>query len=105
MERRQRDEAHRRFGASQPCFICGRSPTQAHHLRFAQPRSMGSKACPWRLRRVYRIECGLFIKARPSWHEGIVNITPDIAVVFLRLAVEDDVGKLQRYEAGLERSL
>jgi hypothetical protein len=29
--------------ASLPCVICGRAPCQAHHLRFAQPRSMGSK--------------------------------------------------------------
>lgn len=41
--KRIRDEAHRRFVAVQPCLICGRIPAQAHHLRFAQPRSMGSK--------------------------------------------------------------
>jgi hypothetical protein len=38
-----RDEAHRKYVASLPCLICGRAPCQAHHLRFAQPRSMGSK--------------------------------------------------------------
>jgi len=41
--KRHRDEAHRKFVGAQPCLICGRSPAQAHHLRFAQPRSMGSK--------------------------------------------------------------
>lgn len=41
--KRIRDQDHLRFVASQPCLICGRSPTQAHHLRFAQLRSMGSK--------------------------------------------------------------
>ena len=41
--RRIRDEQHLRFVASQPCLVCGRTPAQAHHLRFAQPRSMGSK--------------------------------------------------------------
>ena len=41
--KRLRDEAHRKFVAGLPCLICGRAPTQAHHLRFAQPRSMGSK--------------------------------------------------------------
>jgi hypothetical protein len=25
------------------CLICGRRPTGAHHLRFAQPRAMGPK--------------------------------------------------------------
>jgi hypothetical protein len=41
--KRVRDEAHRKFVASLPCLVCGRAPCQAHHLRFAQPRSMGSK--------------------------------------------------------------
>jgi hypothetical protein len=41
--KRIRDEDHLRFVASQACLICGRTPAQAHHLRFAQPRSMGSK--------------------------------------------------------------
>jgi len=62
-------------------------------------------ACAWRLRRVYRIESGLYARARSSWRDGVMTITPDIAIVFLRLAAEDDLSKLQRYEAGLERSL
>jgi hypothetical protein len=41
--RRLRDVAHREFVASLPCLVCGRSPSHAHHLRFAQPRSLGSK--------------------------------------------------------------
>lgn len=41
--RRYRDKAHLRFVASQPCLICDRSPSDAHHLRFAQPRAMGRK--------------------------------------------------------------
>jgi hypothetical protein len=32
-----------RYVAHQPCLICGRSPGHAHHLRFAQPRALGSK--------------------------------------------------------------
>jgi len=41
--RRVRDKEHLRYVASQPCIICGRSPGQAHHLRFAQPRALGRK--------------------------------------------------------------
>jgi hypothetical protein len=41
--RRHRDKAHLKFVASQPCLVCGRSPTDAHHLRFTQPRAMGRK--------------------------------------------------------------
>jgi hypothetical protein len=40
---RKRDKAHREFVASQPCLICGRVPSDAHHLRFAQPRALGRK--------------------------------------------------------------
>ena len=41
--RRRRDKTHLRFVALQPCLICGRVPSDAHHLRFAQPRAMGRK--------------------------------------------------------------
>jgi hypothetical protein len=41
--KRVRDEAHRKYVGALPCLVCGRTPSQAHHLRFAQPRAMGSK--------------------------------------------------------------
>lgn len=41
--RRLRDPDHLRHVASRPCLVCGRSPAQAHHLRFAQPRALGRK--------------------------------------------------------------
>jgi hypothetical protein len=40
---RLRDKDHRKFVATQPCLVCGRSPSDAHHLRFAQPRALGRK--------------------------------------------------------------
>jgi hypothetical protein len=40
---RERDRDHLRFVASQPCLVCGRTPSDAHHLRFAEPRAMGRK--------------------------------------------------------------
>jgi hypothetical protein len=41
--RRYRDRAHLRFVSAQPCLICGRRPSDAHHLRFAQPRAIGRR--------------------------------------------------------------
>ena len=41
--RRYRDRAHLRFVSAQPCLICGRRPSDAHHLRFAQPPAMGRR--------------------------------------------------------------
>ena len=40
---RLRDKEHCKFVASQPCIVCGRIPTEAHHIRFAQPRALGRK--------------------------------------------------------------
>jgi hypothetical protein len=41
--RRRRDKSHLRFVASQACLVCGRHPSDPHHLRFAQPRALGAK--------------------------------------------------------------
>jgi hypothetical protein len=41
--RRRRDKPHLKCIASKPCLICDRTPCQAHHIRFAQPRAMGMK--------------------------------------------------------------
>jgi ERF superfamily len=41
--RRIRDRDHVRLVAKQPCLVCGRRPADAHHLRFAQSRTLGRK--------------------------------------------------------------
>ena len=41
--RRVRDRDHVRSVAKRPCLICGRQPSDAHHLRFAQSRALGRK--------------------------------------------------------------
>jgi recombination DNA repair RAD52 pathway protein len=41
--KRIRSKEHLRFVAAQPCLICGRSPSHAHHIRYAQPRGLGLK--------------------------------------------------------------
>jgi hypothetical protein len=41
--RRIRDRDHVRYVAKQPCLVCGRQPSDAHHLRFAQSRAIGRK--------------------------------------------------------------
>ena len=40
---RLRDKEHRTFVSRQPCLVCGRAPTDPHHLRFAQPPALGRK--------------------------------------------------------------
>ncbi len=40
---RLRDKEHRKFVSRQPCVVCGRTPADPHHLRFAQPRALGRR--------------------------------------------------------------
>jgi hypothetical protein len=42
--RRYRNRGHLRFVMQQPCLLCGRKPSDAHHIRFVQPRALGRKA-------------------------------------------------------------
>ena len=41
--KRIRSKEHLRFVASQPCLICGRSPSHAHHVRYAQSKGLSLK--------------------------------------------------------------
>jgi hypothetical protein len=76
-ESRRRDKEHRRFVSSQPCIVCDRSPTDAHHLRFAQPRALGMKVsdeftvpiCRFHHRELHRLG-----DERVWWHN--LNIDP-----------------------------
>jgi DNA recombination protein Rad52 len=41
--RRFRDKAHLQAIAANPCLICGRNPSHAHHLKFAQSHGLSQK--------------------------------------------------------------
>jgi hypothetical protein len=41
--RRIRDREHVRYVTKQPCLVCGRTPSDPHHLCFAQHRALGRK--------------------------------------------------------------
>ena len=40
---RLRDKDHRRFVQRQACVVCGRVPSDPHHLTFTQPRALGRR--------------------------------------------------------------
>jgi hypothetical protein len=42
--RRYRNREHLRYVMQQPCLLCGRKPSDPHHLRYLQPRALGRKA-------------------------------------------------------------
>jgi hypothetical protein len=37
------DKKHRKFVSRQPCLVCGRTPSDPHHLTFMQPRALGHR--------------------------------------------------------------
>ena len=41
--RRHRNRDHLKFVTLQPCLLCGRRPSDAHHLRFAQSAALGRR--------------------------------------------------------------
>jgi hypothetical protein len=40
---RLRDKEHRKFISRLACLVCGRTPSDPHHLRFLQPRALGRR--------------------------------------------------------------
>ena len=42
--RRYRNKEHLRFVTRQPCLVCARKPSDAHHLKFVQPRALSRKS-------------------------------------------------------------
>jgi ERF superfamily len=40
---RRRNKTHLTLVASRPCLVCQHTPCDAHHLKFAQPRTLGRK--------------------------------------------------------------
>ena len=98
--RRYRDRDHLRHVAKHPCLICGRKPSDPHHLRFMQPRALGRKAsdeftvplCRIHHRLVHRVgneaawwqDAGIdpIMAARKLWKDTRVNeghLRPDQA--------------------------
>jgi len=96
------DESVDDFQAFQAKLVTALQPKGAVELHLAERVAL----CAWRLRRVYRIETGLFRKTRKSWSNGATAETQEIETVFLRLVSQDDeLAKLTRYETSIERSL
>jgi ERF superfamily len=65
--RRYRNKAHLRFVTQQPCLLCGRKPSDAHHLSFVQPRALGRKASDEFAVPLCRIHHRAAHRARDEW--------------------------------------
>jgi hypothetical protein len=101
--RRIRDRDHVKSVAKQPCLVCGRSPADAHHLRFAQSLALGRKVsdeftvplCRRHHRKVHR--CG----DEASWWKKI-GIDPIAAARSLWLKTHPLPGVFGRPDAKLK---
>ena len=98
---RLRDKEHCKFVTSQPCVVCGRTPSEAHHIRFAQPRALGRKVsdeytvpvCRLHHRELHRYG------DEASWWAG-VNIDPlPIALELWRSSCPNGVPSAQEQKA------
>jgi len=94
---RLRDKEHCKFVAMQPCVVCGRTPAETHHVRFAQPRALNRKVsdeytvpvCRLHHRELHRYG------DEASWWAG-VNIDPlSVALELWRRSRPADLPKTQ----------
>jgi hypothetical protein len=74
---RLRDKDHRKFVLRQPCLVCGRVPSDPHHLTFTQPRALGRRVSDEftiPVCRVHHRELHLSGNESAWWHR--LNIDP-----------------------------
>jgi hypothetical protein len=101
---RLRDKDHRKFVSKQPCVVCGREPSDAHHLRFAQPRALGRKVSDEFTVPVCRLHHGELHRYgdEAAWWKG-VNIDPvPIALALWRSTHRDGAFRPAREAKQLE---
>jgi hypothetical protein len=106
--RRIRDRDHMRSVAKQPCLVCGRTPADAHHLRFAQSSALGRKVsdeftvplCRGHHREVHR--CG---DEAAWWKKTGIDPTTAARVLWLKThPLPSPSGAKLQNEANLEPS-
>jgi len=101
-DRRLRDKSHLKFVAMQPCLICGREPSQAHHLTFCQRRGLSLKVSD-----EFTVPlCGLHHdelhrsgSERKWWEKHQINSEPIAAELWARTRVPSGM----RYDPALQR--
>jgi ERF superfamily len=129
---RRRDKEHRKFVSRQACLVCGRTPSDPHHLTFMQPRALGHRVsdeftvpvCRTHHRELHRHgdEAAWWDKVRIDplpialklWQHTRLNddepapsedITPSQAAHKLDMSVQDRAGTNDEARADLESTV
>ena len=91
---RLRDKDHRKFVSGQPCVVCGRNPSDAHHLRFAQPRALGRKVSDEFTVPVCRLHHGELHRHgdETAWWNGLKLDPVPIALALWRASHDAGIG-------------
>jgi hypothetical protein len=102
---RLRDKEHRKFVAAQPCVVCGRSPADPHHLRFAQPRALGRKVSDEFLVPLCRIHHDALHKRgdEAAWWESLAIDPAPIATELWRRTRPDQAPDAPQAATGAEK--
>jgi ERF superfamily len=85
--RRLRDREHVRFVAKQPCLICGRNPSDPHHLRFVQRQALGRKVSDEYtvpLCRAHHRELHRYSDEAAWWQKAAINPTASARALWLQ---------------------
>ena len=96
---RERDRNHLRFVAHQACLVCGRSPSDPHHIKFAEQRAMGRKVSDRftvPLCRLHHRELHRRGDERAWWHVHAIDPLPTAATLWAMTHAPEGA------EAGLE---
>jgi hypothetical protein len=91
---RERDRNHLRFVASQPCLVCGRGPSDAHHIKFAEQRAMGRKSSDKftvPICRLHHRELHRRGDERAWWGTQAIDPLPIAAALWARTHVVDSI--------------
>jgi hypothetical protein len=74
---RLRDKDHRKFVLRQACLVCGRVPSDPHHLTFTQPRALGRRVSDEFIVPVCRVHHGELHRSgdEAAWWQKL-NIDP-----------------------------
>ena len=100
--RRLRNKEHLRQVAKQPCLVCGRKPSEPHHLRFAQPRAMGRKVSDEYAVPLCRIHHRLLHRVGNElawWKEAGIDPLTAAVKLWKRTRLEDAPSQLKQLKA------